>query len=75
MFSLHSHAYRSWPSRPTIRGDQASPGSSVAQITQTEDVNTVESYAMRDVEGTEAMRPQNGDIRLHKTLHQEESYV
>ena len=75
MFSLHSHTSRSSNSRPTIRGDQASPGSSVAHIAQPEGVTTVESYAMRDVEGSETMRPQKGEIRLHKTLQQEESYV
>lgn len=75
MFSLHSHTSRSSNLRPTIRGDQASPGSSVANIAQPEGVTTVESYAIRDVEGSDAMIPQKGEIRLHKTLQQEESYV
>lgn len=75
MFSLQSHNSRSSHSRSNIRGDQASWGSSVARIARPEGVTTVESYAMRDVEGSDAMRPQKGEIRLHKTLHQEESYV
>lgn len=75
IFSLHSHDSRFWPSRATIHGDQASPGSSVAHIAQAEVVTTVESHAMRDVERSEVMKPQKGEIRLHNTLHQEESLV
>ena len=47
----------------------------MAHIAQPEGVTAVESYAMRDVEGSDAMRPQKGEIRLHKTLQQEETYV
>ena len=72
MLSLHSHTSRSSNSRPTVHGDQVSAGSSVVRIAQPEGVNTVESYALRDVKGSDAMRPEKGEIRLHKTLQQEE---
>lgn len=75
LLSLHSHNSRFWPSRSTNRGDQTSPGSSVTHIARVEGVAIVESHAMKDVEASEAMRPQNGGIGLHKTLHQEESYI
>ena len=74
-FSLQSHSSHTRSSRTSNLRRQTSEGSSVDHINHIDGISSLDSYAMKNLDGSEAKELPGRVIRVQNTLHQQESFV